>query len=290
MRVHGALLLTAVLFSANYIISKLAMREIEPFAFAWLRVLGAWLLLSLMLVGQTDPPLTRRQLRLCALYSILGVVVNQLMFLGGLARTSAHEAALLITTIPVFVLAAAATLRYERVTAWKVGGIGLALAGALIIVLQSGRTHTAGSLTGNAMIIVNCLSYALYLVLSRHLFAEVRAVRALRSMFGFGMLFILPFSAAPLASTDWSSVRPVSWVWLAAVIAGPTVGAYALNGWALGRAQSSTVAIYTYLQPVMATVMAAAVLGERVGAVVAAGGALIVAGVAVGTRRRVLAG
>ena len=285
VRVHGALFVTAVLFSLNYIVSKVAMREILPFAFAWLRVAGAAMLLSVLVPrGPLDRRLTRTEVGRCAAYAVLGVVVNQLMFLGGLARTTAHEAALLITTIPVFVLLAAAALGRERITRWKSGGVALACSGAVVIVLGGGSSHAAGTLTGNVMIIVNCVAYSLYLVLSRPLFQTVSATRALRAMFAFGCVFMLPFSVPALVGTDWSSVRGWVWVALLVVIAGPTVGAYVLNGWALARAESSTVAVYTYLQPVMASLMAAALLAERIGPVVLVGGLLILTGVALASR------
>lgn len=288
IRVHAALLVTAFLFSINYIVSKIAMREIAPFAFAWLRVAGAFLLLSAMTGRQRRRRVfSAHELGLCAAYGVLGVVVNQLMFLGGLARTTAHEAAILITTIPVFVLVTAVALRRERLTGWKIGGVVLALLGAFVILARSTGSAASGSVAGNAMIVTNCLSYALYLVLSRPLFQQLGATLALRAMFGFGTLFILPFSLPALLRTDWSAVPWMAWGYLVVVIVGPTVGAYVLNGWALARAESSTVAIYTYLQPVIATLLAAALLGESVSGIVLAGGALIIAGVAAGTRATV---
>jgi drug/metabolite transporter (DMT)-like permease len=46
LRLHAALFTVALLFSANYVISKLGMREFSPLAFAWLRIAGAALILA----------------------------------------------------------------------------------------------------------------------------------------------------------------------------------------------------------------------------------------------------
>lgn len=288
LRVHLVLFVTAVLFSINYIVSKLAMQDFGPLPFAWLRIAGAWLLLSLMV--QSAPlnrPLRRHELWRCLGYSVLGVVINQLMFLGGLARTTAHEAAILITTIPIFVLLIAAAMGMERITRWKAGGIALACIGALIIVVTADAVVQQSSLRGNAMIVINCLSYSTYLVLSRSLYRTAPAARVLRAMFGYGIILALPFTAVPLLNLEWRSVPPLSWFWLGVIVAGPTVGAYLLSGWALARAESSTVAVYTYLQPVLASIMAALILHERMRSAVLLGGLLILAGVVLASRRSI---
>src|SRR4029077_10076042 len=122
--VHAALTTVAILFSLNYIISKLSMQAFAPLVFAYLRVLGSALILNGLVHDRT--PLTRPDSWKLAGYSMLGVVLNQSMFLAGLALTSAHVAAILITTIPAFTLAVAIAIGRERATAMKIGGIALA--------------------------------------------------------------------------------------------------------------------------------------------------------------------
>ncbi|HEY8134148.1 MAG TPA: EamA family transporter, partial [Thermoanaerobaculia bacterium] len=93
LRVHAALTLVAILFSANYIISKLAMHAFAPMVFAYLRVVGAALILNLVVRESNRTPISREDSLRLAGYAILGVVLNQSLFLGGLALTSAHVAA-----------------------------------------------------------------------------------------------------------------------------------------------------------------------------------------------------
>ena len=71
LRVHAALFTVALLFSANYIVSKLGMREFAPLSFAWLRVFGS--ALAMWLIARNEPPLGRDDARRVALYAILGV-------------------------------------------------------------------------------------------------------------------------------------------------------------------------------------------------------------------------
>ena len=284
LRVHGALTAVAILFSSNYIISKLAMNSFSPMTFAYLRVVGAAIVLSALTAREPSPRLrgegrVRGDLGRITLYSILGVALNQSLFLAGLSLTSAHVAAILITSVPLFALAAAMVLGHERGTPAKIGGIALAAFGALLVVGAEGFAGALRSLIGDLLILANSLCFALYLVLSKPMMSRVSARQMITWMFGIASVLMLPLAAASLAHENWRGIPERAWIALAAVIAGPTVAAYLLNAWALAHADSSLVAAYTYLQPVITTVLAAIFLGERIRAVAIVAGVLIFAGV-----------
>ena len=279
LRVHGALFTVALLFSLNYVISKLGMREFAPLSFAWLRVAGSAIVLALLLRHDSGPSLSREDGRLVAGFAILGVVLNQTLFLSGLALTTVQVSAILITTIPVFALGAAILAGRERASLNRVGGIALAGAGALLVVGAQGFVGTWRSMAGSVMIVANCLSFALYLVVSKPAMARLSARRVVARMFAVGTVLMLPISARSLWLENWSEIPPRAWVALAIVIAGPTVAAYLLNAWALRHADSSVVAAYTYVQPVLATILGAVILGEEIRAIVIAAAVMIFAGV-----------
>lgn len=283
-RIHAALFLVAVLFSLNYIISKVAMRTLSPLAFAWLRVAGSAILLEVTARRQLEP-LTRRDWLSFTGLAFLGVVINQTMFLTGLSFTSAHIAAILITTIPVFALAIAIVLKRERATVWKIGGIVVSAAGALLVVGFEGIEGSGKSLAGAVMLIINCLSYAAYLVASKPVVTRLSPRLVVGRVFSIGAVCMLPFAAHALLTQDWHRVTPGAWLSLAAVIAGPTVGAYVLSGWALARADTSLVAVYTYVQPVLTTILAAIFLSETLQPVVALAAIMIFTGVWMASRK-----
>ena len=276
--VHGALTSVAILFSLNYIISKLAMRAFTPFVFAYLRILGAALILNFILYERGAAPLSREDQRSLALYSILGVIINQTFFLGGLALTSAHVAAILITTIPIFAVAAAIAIGRERATLARIGGIALAGVGAATVIGFEGFDGASRAILGDLLIVMNSLAYALYLVLSKPMMRRLSARRVLSRMFAVAAIALLPVAAWPLWREPWHAIGPAAWSGLAAVIAGPTVAAYLLNGWALRHADSSVVAAYSYLQPVFTVFLAAIFLGEVIRVSALAAGAMILGG------------
>src|SRR5439155_26330838 len=93
LRVHGALTAVAILFSSTYVISKLAMTAFSPMSFAYLRVVGAAIVLSALTAREPSPRLrgegrVRGDLGRITLYSILGVALKQCRFLAGQSLTS----------------------------------------------------------------------------------------------------------------------------------------------------------------------------------------------------------
>lgn len=280
--VHAALLGVALLFSINYILAKIALRHFDPLAFAYVRVIGSALLLLIVSRRSHLPHALPREkfdtLRIFG-FAALGVVINQTLFVAGLALTSAHTAAILITMIPVFTLLAAVAAGRERLAASRIAGIAIAGSGALLIVGLEGAFGDGESLLGDVLILVNCLSYALYLVFSKPMTARIPPIRFMTQIFVAGSLLMTPVAAIAVVRQSWAAVPLSAWLALAGVIAGPTVGAYLLNAWALARAESSSVAAYSYVQPLVATILAALFLGETIRGAVVPAAALIFAGV-----------
>lgn len=276
MKVHAALFTVALLFTSNYLISKLGMKEISPLSFAWLRVAGSALLLWPIARGEKLPEGSGRRV---VLFAVLAVVVNQTLFLSGLAFTTVQVAAILITSIPVFALGTAIAMGQEKATAMRIGGIALACAGALLVVGSEGWHGTGRSVLGAVMILINCFSYALYLVLSKPDMDRFSPRALVAKMFAAGTVLMLPISAIPLWREDWAAVSPRAWLALALVILGPTVVAYLMQAWALQYADSSVVAAYVYVQPVLATILGALFFDEAIRPIVLLAGVMICAGV-----------
>lgn len=280
LRVLSALFLVQLCFSSLHVVGKLVLAHLPPLALAGTRVLIATpILLALAWRHDRCVPARADWPRL-ALLGALGIFVNQTLFLFGLSFTSATSAGVLMPSIPVFTAGAAALLGIERVAGARLAGIALAAAGALVL-LDPTRLDTSSRATlGNLLVLSNCLSYALFLVLQRPLLARVPWRTLIAWSFLFGSLLTLPAAAPALAAADWSAL-PASALggilWIGLV---PTAFAFALNTWAVRRSSPAVVAAFTTLQPVLTTGLAFALLGERPGWQHAAGFVLIVAGLA----------
>jgi drug/metabolite transporter (DMT)-like permease len=280
LRVHLALTTVAVLFSLNYVVSKVALGTFSALSFAYLRVLGSALILATTIRPGSRFEILNRQDRWRIVgYAVLGVVMNQGLFLAGLAFTTAHVAALLMTLIPMFTLGAAIVIKRERASLWKIGGIALAFSGAVLVVSREGLEGDTHAVVGVLLLIANALSYSMYLVLSRPHMARLQPQRVIARMFGIASILMIPLCGPSLIREKWSEIPVRSWLGLLFVIIGPTVGAYLLNAWALAHCESSLVAVYTYLQPFFTAILAAVFLHETIGPIVVVAAALIFAGV-----------
>jgi drug/metabolite transporter (DMT)-like permease len=283
--VLGALLLVQGFFGLHYLAAKLVLLEIPPRAWAAIRVVGAALVLlaAVRAMGRTLPR-SPGDLGRLALFALLGVVINQVCFVEGLHRTTPTHSALINTTIPVGTLLFAVLLGRERLTWPRAGSLGVALAGVLLVIWPEDLSPSSETVAGDLLTLVNALSFALFLVVSKRLISRSDPIGATAVLLGFGAIGILAVGWGPLASFEPSTVSARTW-WLGAfIILFATAGTYLLNYWALARVDSSVVALFIYLQPLIAAVLSWTLLGERIGASTAAGGALIFAGVYIAIR------
>jgi drug/metabolite transporter (DMT)-like permease len=155
-----ALLLVQVIFATLHIVGKVVLAEIPALAFAASRVLIATPLLVVMAWRHDRVLPSARDWRALALLGLLGVFANQLLYLVGLRFTTATNAAILMPSIPVFTVAAAAILGTERLTERRIAGISLAAVGALVL-LDPARLQLGGPASlGNLLVAGNCLCYA----------------------------------------------------------------------------------------------------------------------------------
>ncbi len=274
-------------FGAFHVFGKGLLSQLPPLAVVASRSLVSMplLLLLALRVDKSIPP--PRDLARLALLGFLGIFANQLLYVFGLKLTSAINAAIIMPSIPVCVVLIAWATGAEPMTKLKVLGVSLAVAGALAILDPSRLASASGSLLGNALLLGNCLVYALYLVLQRDLLLRYHPLTVVSWAFGFGGLGIVAVSAPTLARTDFSHLTTGGWVALAYIAVIPSGVNYALNSWALVRSSPALVATYTTLQPVAAAVLAIFILGEHATWQEAAGFALIAAGLMCVSRKPV---
>ncbi len=280
LRVHAALLLVQLLFAGFSVVGKAVLVAMPPLVLAALRVLGATPLL-LLLAWRHDRVLPRRSdLPLLALLGLLGVTANQVLFVLGLERTTATTASILMLSIPVFAVALSGLLGLGRPGLRQLGGVALAILGALVLLEPGSAGDAPGTVLGNVLILGNCLCYALFLVLQRPLLDRLPWRTAIAWAFLFGGAGVLAVSLPQLAAFPLRDLDAAVWGGMVYVVVLATVVGYALSTWAVRRSSPSLVAGYTTVQPLFAAALAAAYLGEQLGWREAAGFACIALGLA----------
>ena len=283
---HIALVLVQIMFGTWPIFGKLVLRSMSSTSLVGIRILGAAAVLTLLQrkLGQLRQ-LPKRVLAWLVLSSLLGVVLNQLLFVKGLSLTTAINATLLTTTIPVITLGVSIALGYDLPSVRHFFGIALAAAGVIYLVDPWRADFTAQTTLGNVLILCSSLSYGTYIAVSRDLFRRYGALNVITWIFLVGAIVSLPISAYAWSSEALGTVSAAVWLMVAYIVLVPTVGAYYLNSWAITRVPPSVVATYIYLQPLLAFGLAPLVLGETWNSRTLVACALIFAGVAVVTIR-----
>ena len=277
-RVHLVLLFVQVAFGGFHVIGKAVLSHLDPLAVAGIRVIGATPLLFLMAWWLERALPTLRDLPTLAVLGLLGVFLNQILFIIGLQYTTATNAGILMPSIPVFTAAIAALFGVERLDKGQAVGIALAVAGAMVMLNPFGFAMTRSTMFGNLLIILNCLSYAGYLVLQRPILRRLPPLTVTAWSFLFGGLGVVAVSFSSLLNLSITAVPALVWWGLLYIVLIPTALNYALNTWAVGRSSPSLAAAYIPLQPVAAGLLAALFLGESAGWREAMGFVLIVAG------------
>lgn len=249
-RVHVALFSVQIAFATLSIVGKDALRTFEPTTIAFLRMAGtAALLLAIHAIKLGVPRIPATDALKIFGFAMLGLVLNQLLFLMGLRHTSPIHATLLTCTIPVFTAVIAILLGREKPTAMGLGGVLVSFSGIAYLVGTDGLKAGPDAVVGDLLIVLNALSYAVYLVLVRNIIEKHGTLTVVTLAFVFGSLVTAPLGAPALFGTS-GSIPVDAWLLVGFLVLVPTLYTYLMNAWALKRAPSSLVAVYIYVQPI----------------------------------------
>jgi drug/metabolite transporter (DMT)-like permease len=258
------LLLMALIWGVNFVVVKFATGAFAPLAFNALRiVLAMTVLLGIVWAGGHALPRGRDRLALLGL-GTLGNGLYQILFIEGIARTRAGDAALLIAAAPALMAIIGWLRGTERTRPRGIAGILLSLAGIALVVFGNIDGDAAGpsTLLGDALILGGCLCWSLYTVLLKPYTERIDGVPLSAITITGGALPLLLVSAPSLARTDWAGIAPAAWA--AVVYSGLFALALAYLFWYRGvRILGPTrTGMYSNLQPVIALIVAWIALGE----------------------------
>jgi drug/metabolite transporter (DMT)-like permease len=229
---------------------------ISPLTFILLRVGCALVLFLIFHALFIREKVARKDLGGLALSALFGVAANMLMFFEGLANTTPINASVLMMVTPIFVFVIYTVVNRQKISWIKAGGIALAAAGAMLLMGGKRLSFSKDTLYGDVFIILNALSYAVYLVYVKKFIKKYSPITVSKWNFIAGFIFVLPFGVGGLEAINWASFTPFVWFCFWFVLIGTTFITYLLNAWALQHAPSTLVGSYIYLQPVVATTLA----------------------------------
>lgn len=280
-----------IIFGLNIVMCKdIANSDtITPTMLFTLRAAGATALFWLVSAFMPRERVARRDWGRIVAASLLGLFAPQMTFLVAITMTTSIDVSILSSFSPIMTMFIAAVFLHEPITLKKAGGVAMSFAGVLLLI--SGTFHDAGAVEqtkplGVVLILMNCLSFALYLGAFRPLIARYSVVTFMKWSFLVSLLVSLPFSAKDFASARWSDV-PASVGWeLAYVIFFATFVAYFLIPYGQKRIRPTLVSMYSYVQPILAAVVSICIGQDTPTWQKATAALLVFSGVAVVNRSR----
>jgi drug/metabolite transporter (DMT)-like permease len=261
------LVLMAIIWGVNFSVVKYGTTLVDPLAYNGLRVvLAAVLLMSIIAVGKSVFPSRRDMVALTAL-GVLGNGIYQYFFVEGIARTSASDAALVVAASPAFIAIISRLRGVERTGAKGIIGILLSIVGIGLVVLGStqdpgGEGSGASSLLGDLLVLVGSLAWAIYTVLLKPYTERVSGIQISAFTMVGGAISLMLVAWPAVAHANWSRMPVTGWaaVFYSGVFA--LVIAYLFYYRGVRVIGPTRTAMYSNLQPVIAVLVAWAMLGE----------------------------
>jgi RarD protein len=280
-RVYAVMLLQTLLAAATYLIAKSVVNAADAFTLTLLRSLVAAAGMGVLVALRKGLPRVRREdLPLLLWLSLLGIPVNQFCFLLGIRSTLPANAALLYAVTPLVVLVLARVFLGEALTGRKVAGVLIGFAGVAAVIFARDTGPSWEGVAGDLIILAGVLAWGLYSVFGKRLIQRYGAFEstALTMLIGAGLF--LPVGLVPALGFPYQVLTVTNWMQILYLGLITSVAAYTLWFYAIARIEVGKVALFTYLQPVLTTLLAILLLDQHPSPAFIAGGMVALCGVA----------
>lgn len=284
-----ALLLAHVIWGINFVVAKITLQEIPPMSLALLRFAFASLLLAPFFIAETKKvKIDKVDLPKLIAIGILIITLNIAFFFEGIKRTTAINASVLTLIIPSLSVLFGWWFLKEKIYLVNLAGIGLGLAGA-IVILGLPQIFTGGIplplLTGNLLIILAAVSWVLGATFSKKILKKYSALVITAISFLVGTItMLIPALFEYLKNPGWvDQVSILGMLGLTFMVLLSSISAYFLFEWGLANTSLVAANLFQYIEPVIAAALAVIILGEIISSQFITGAACIAIGAYLGT-------
>jgi len=277
-----AALVAALIYGLTFTVAKHVMPVyIKPYGFIVLRVSGATLLFWLAGFFVKKEKIATADYGRIFLAAFFGVGLNMLTFFKGLSYTTPINASVVMVTAPIIVLSLSAILLKEHLAKYRILGIFIGLAGAVYLIAYGNglQLNNARIQWGNFLVFINAFSYSVYLILVKKLTSKYHPVTFAKWLYLIGFFMVLPFGFKEVQQIAWQLMPETIFYKMLFVVVFATFVTYLFNLLAVRKLKPTTVSVFIYLQPFIATVFALIMKSDTLNIHKIAASALIFAGV-----------
>ena len=287
--------LVIIIWAINFIAAKIGLRSLPAMTLASFRVVLAGAVMLPFYVFCSRLPafaeaaqsrrhqFTPRDIWIFLYMGFFGVTINQVCFTVGLRFTSVSHAAVIVGMGPIYTLIFAVLFKLERVTWRKAIGMAIALIGIAVLASENGISAHSPSVLGDAITMTGSIGFAMYVVLGKRLAGRYDPLTMTAFSHYAGALIVLPvaiYRAVTLGSAEhWRAIAWTGWAALLYMAIFSSAVAYLFYFWLLRYLEASQLSAFTYLLPVVATILGILWLGEKGSWVPVLGGVLALGGV-----------
>lgn len=257
---HLACFIAYAIFGLNVIVCKdlTSGNYISPLTIFCMRSIGAGALFWIISLFMPKEKVDKKDYLKIFAASILGFFLTQVTFLFGISHITPMDCSIISSMSPIYTMIIAAIVLKEPITWKKAGGVALSFGGIIFMILNSmsatsGVAHT--DLTGVLLIIANSICFSLYLGIFKPVITKYSVITFMKWIFLFSFILSFPFSVKELVTLDYSAL-PSSVIWdLLFLIICATFITYFLIPIGQKRIRPTLVSMYSYVQPIIATVI-----------------------------------
>ena len=276
--ISASIAVLVVVWAGNFIAAKIGLLYLPPLAMASFRVVLAGAVMipvyfSCLKLSAFEEAAELRRRGFIArdfwtfLYlGLFGVTVNQMCFTIGLHFTSVSHSAVIVGLSPIYILVLAVLFRLERATGHKVIGMLMALAGVALLASEHGISTHSASIEGDAITMAGSLGFAMYGVVGKRVAGRYDTLTMTAFTHFAGSLVVLPLAIHEVEALYGAGHLQQPWqVWAALLYMAvfSSALAYVLYFWLLRYLEASQLSAFTYLLPVLATILGIVWLGEK---------------------------
>jgi|ERR1035437_259429 drug/metabolite transporter (DMT)-like permease len=264
LKAHIALFLANALYGLNYfVVKEVVPSSINPVALTVLRAVGALFFLWVSGFWFKTQKIASTDKWKMMIGGLLGITVSQTLLIVGISHTSSINASIIMTTSPLFVLLISAYFLKIKLSIVKVLGIVLGATGAILVITSNGSISFSNkTFLGDSIILTNAISYGAYLVWTKPIMAKYDSFTVMRWMFFYGAIFMCIFGGYFFVNCNFAAIRPIIWLAIGFIVFGATFLTYLFNIYGLQYVNPTTVSIYIYIQPIIASLLAMIIRNE----------------------------
>jgi len=263
----AALLVVYFVWGSTYLAIRIGVQDIPPLALAGMRYMAAGLILYPFAVRSGGTELRRSDVPRARQWLAAGLIGFLLLVLGNGGLTIGEKtlgsgfAAVLVATVPLWIVAFAWPLKGQRPGTRATAGLLVGLVGVAALA-SSGSA--SGRVSGVIIVLGASAAWGLGSVLAGKVTLPRRAIlaAALEMLAAGSILLVAAFMHGDFSAIRWSQVHTDSWIALAYLIVPGSILAFTAYGYALTRLPLPTVSTYAYVNPVVAVFLGVLILSE----------------------------